>query len=197
MECQLPQLFFERLAFADIPEIERQPLHRRIVRQIAADALDHAAPRAPFDTKLDRADRPGARRGDFGQEQSHSFAVFAGPQLRKTPAGDIFRLEPQGALARGRHETQNPVGGDDHDDVGGVRYQRGVSLLDHARRSALAQQCIPAQDHSLADHEQQCECEHDHGHHGRRPADVATGEIHQHQKRREHRRIRQRTRQGV
>ncbi len=57
VESQLPQLFFERLALADIPKIERQPLYRRIFRQITADALDHAAPRASFNPKFDRADR--------------------------------------------------------------------------------------------------------------------------------------------
>ena len=101
MEGQLPQLFFERLAFADVAEIERQPLYRRILRQITADALEHAAARASLNTKLDRTDHSGARGGDLGQEQSHLLTVLAGPQLKKTPAADLLGLQPEGALAGG------------------------------------------------------------------------------------------------
>ena len=101
MEGQLAQLFFERLAFADVAEIERQPLYRRILRQVAADALEHAAPRASLNTQLHRSDRSGARGGDLGQEQAHFFTVLADPQLKKTLAGNLLGLQPERALAGG------------------------------------------------------------------------------------------------
>src|SRR5207237_9820537 len=59
VERQLPQLRLERLAFADVAEIERQPLHRRITGEIAADALREATLRAAPDNELHGPDRSG------------------------------------------------------------------------------------------------------------------------------------------
>ncbi len=40
VEGQLAQLLLERLALADVAEVERQALHRRVLAEVAADALD-------------------------------------------------------------------------------------------------------------------------------------------------------------
>src|SRR5215470_19986609 len=59
MEGELPQLLFERLALADVAEIEREPLNRRILGEVTADALEHAAPAPTLEAQLERAHRPG------------------------------------------------------------------------------------------------------------------------------------------
>ena len=43
MKCQLSQFLLERLALADVVKIEREPVHRRVVRQVAADDLQDEA----------------------------------------------------------------------------------------------------------------------------------------------------------
>ena len=77
VERELPQLLLERLALADVAEIERQALHRRILRQVAADDLEHIAIRAALDAQFDRADGAAGGSGDFGEEGLQPLAVLA------------------------------------------------------------------------------------------------------------------------
>ena len=88
VEGQLAQLLLERLALADVAEIQRQALHRRILREVAADALDHVALGAALDAQLHRADGARGRRGDLGQEYA---AASRGPRPPTGPAGSCRR----------------------------------------------------------------------------------------------------------
>ena len=192
VERHLPQLLLECLALADVAEIQCQALHRRVLREIAADALDHAALLRPLDAQLHRTDGAGIARRDLAEESPQLLAVLAHPQQRQALAGDLLGLQSEGALGGGRGEAHQPLRVHDHDDVGSVGDQRGVTLLHQLRRAPLAHQRIPAQHHRLAHHEQQREREHDHGHLRRRTADVAATVVRQHQQRRQHRGVGQR-----
>ena len=165
--------------------------------EVAADALDDVALRAALDAQFHRPDRAGRGGGDLGEELRSRSPSSPRPQLGQVLAGDVLGLETQGALRGRRDEAQHAVGIDDHDDVGGVGDQRGVAILDDARRLALAHQRVAAQHHALAHHQQQRQGEHDHGHDRRRAADVPAAEVDQHQEGGQHRRVRQRARQRV
>src|SRR6185437_16332793 len=108
-----------------------------IVAQVAADTFDH--PRCALDAELDRAYEPGGRARDLIEKGAQSLAVFAAPKLGKSLAGDLFRLQAEGTRGCGRGETYHPVGADDHDDIRGVRDQRRVVLLCHAKDHRLAE----------------------------------------------------------
>jgi hypothetical protein len=79
MKRQLPQFLLERLALADVPKIECESVHRRVVRQIAADDFQDEARGAVFYAQLDRADGPVRRRGHFGEECPQQLNVRPGP----------------------------------------------------------------------------------------------------------------------
>ena len=197
VERELPQLLLERLALADVAEIERQPLDRRILREIAADALDHAALVLALNAQLDRPHGARGHRGDFVQEHAQSLAVLPAPELGKVPAGDLLGPEAERALGGGRGKAHDPVRGDDHDDVGGVGDQRCVTLFDQARRAALAHQGVAPQQHALPRHEEQHQAEDDHGHDGRGAGEGAAAEVRQHQEGGQHRGKGERPCQGV
>src|SRR5207245_4215535 len=72
VERQLPQLLLERLALADVAEIERETLDRRILHEIAADALDHAALVLALNAQLDRPHGPRGYRGGLVPDQEKS-----------------------------------------------------------------------------------------------------------------------------
>ncbi len=171
VEGELAQLLLERLALADVAEIERQSLHRRIVRQVAADALDHVALRrrarcAARPARRYRRVSPPPRARNARSFSPSSPAHRSGSTLPATSSG----LSPSVRSEAGEAKRSHTVHGHDHDDVGGVGDQRGVALLDHARGAPLAHQRVTAQHDALAHHEQQRQGEHDHGHHVRRAA---------------------------
>src|SRR5207237_6415953 len=101
VERELPQLLLERLALADIAEIERQPLDRRILHEIAADALDHAALVLALNAQLDRPHGARGYRGDFVEELAQSLAVLHAHEPGKVPAGALRRPEAERALGAG------------------------------------------------------------------------------------------------
>ena len=87
VERELAQLLLERLALADVAEIERQPGDGRVVGEVAADALERAAPVAGLDHGLDGTDRAAARRGHLGEERatrSRSPSAQRSSRLRPT-----------------------------------------------------------------------------------------------------------------
>jgi hypothetical protein len=146
MKRQVPQLLLERLALADVAEVKRESAHRRIVRQIAADYLEHVAIEAAVDAQFDRADGPLGRRSNFGEERPQRFAVIASPEIQQIFPGDVFGVQAERAFGGGGCEMQGAVHRNNHDDVGGVRDQRSVTALDHARCTSLAGQCVLTQD---------------------------------------------------
>ena len=197
MEGELAQLLFQRLALADVAEVERQALDRRVLRQVAADAFDDVTAVAALDAQLHRADCAGGRRRHLGEEGAQLLPILPAPQVVQVASDQRLGLQSQRALTGRRHEAHHPVAGDDHDHVRGVGDERGVAVLDDARRLALAHQRVPAQHDALAHHEQQREGEHHHGHDRGRAADVAAAEVHQHEKGREHGRVRERARERI
>src|SRR5205085_10420306 len=109
MERELPQLLLERLALADVAEIERQPLDRRILHEIAADALDHAALVLALNAQLDRAHGPRGYRGDFVQEHAQSLAVLPAPDLGKVAAGVLLGSEDAQSILGGRGQERDTL----------------------------------------------------------------------------------------
>ena len=186
VEGELPQLLLERFALADVAEVERQTLHRRIARQVAADALDHAARRAALDAQLDRPDGAAGAQRHLAEKRPQLVGILAPPQPRQRLARDLLGLEPESALERRGGEAHHTLHGHDHDEIGGVGDQRGVALLDQARGVALARQRVAAQQYALAHHEQQRQREYDHGHGRHGSSDVAAAQVHRHQERCEH-----------
>ena len=183
MKCQLSQFLLERLALADVVKIEREPAHRRVVRQVAADNLQHEALETVFHAQFDRADRSVRRRGDLCEECPQHLDVRADPEVEKILPDDVLRFQAQHSLRSGRREAHYAVRRHDHDDIGSVRDQRRVAVLDHPGGSPLAIYYFFAHVNCLARHQEQHKCEHDDGHHGRRTPDIAVSEGHEHEKR--------------
>ena len=110
VEGQLAQLLLERLALADVAEIERQALHRRVLAQVAADALDHVARlRAALDAQLDRADRcrrcwRRPRRGTCAAR----LGILAGPQLEQILPAMSSGLKPSVRSEAGDAKRSTP-----------------------------------------------------------------------------------------
>ena len=146
----------------------------------------------PFDAQLHRTDGAGSARRDLGQESAQLLAVLPDPQQRQALAGDLLGLQSERALGSGRGEAQQPLRVDDHDDVGGIRDQRGVALLDQraARRSRTS--ASPRSTTAWRTMSSSVSANTIMVITRRRAADVAAAEIHQHQERRQHRRIGQR-----
>jgi len=82
-------------------------------------------------SKLDRADVP-ERVAATSAGKLH-FSPSSPTTAQEDSCGDLFRLEPKVRSKRAT-ETRTPSA-DDHNDVGGIRYQRCVSFLDHASRA--------------------------------------------------------------
>src|SRR6185312_10802527 len=101
MEGELPQLLFERLTLADVAEIEGESLHRRILGEVTADALQHAAPATPLEAQLERADSARGRCGQFAEEPTQLLGIVARPEIRKALTEDELRLQSERALGCG------------------------------------------------------------------------------------------------
>ena len=92
VEGELAQLLLERLALADVAEVERQALHRRILRSgccrrsRSRSGGCRARCAAPPDRRCRRAPRPPRR----GSARS-SLPVLPAPQVRQVLAGDAPR----------------------------------------------------------------------------------------------------------
>ena len=123
--------------------------------------------------------------------------VAAPPHVEQRLAERLFRFQPERALEGGGGEAQSAIGCHDQDDVGRVGDERGVAGFDHLSRASLAQLRVVAQDGTLAQHHQQREDEHDHRHHRHRAADLGPGEVDEHEKRDDHRRVGQAVHQRV
>ena len=194
---QLPQLLFEALALADVAQVERQALHRRIGGQVAADDLEREALLAALDQQLDRANGAGRRGRDLREEYLQPLAILTRPQAEQVAADDVVGLHAERALERRRGELQGAVLRDDQDDVRGIRDERRVSRLDQFLRPPLADPRIVAQHGALAEHDEQRDHEDDDRHLGHRAGDLRAGDVDEHDEGHEHRAIRQRPRQWM
>ena len=123
--------------------------------------------------------------GDLGQERLEPLAVLPCPQPGEVPPDDLVGLPAEDALAGGRGEAQDPLRADDHDHVGSIRDQRGVSILREAQHQSLTR------------HEEHHEGEGHGAGRGRRVADAAEVQVGHHHERREHRGRGKNTRDSV
>ena len=98
MESKLPQLLLERLALADVTEVDGQAADCRVVQQVAADALERVAPRTAADRDLDGADRFSVSGGHFAQECGQPIAIGLGAELEQVAADQDIRMHREGAL---------------------------------------------------------------------------------------------------
>ena len=166
VEGELAQLLLERLALADVAKVERQALHGRIVasgccrRSRARSARCRARCAAP----PGRPCRPGVA-ATSARNSSQALAVLAAPELGQVLAGDVLGPQAERALGGGRDEPQHAVGGDDHDDVGGVaRSARRSAPRPCAPRAARGSAHPRAAPRAWRTITQQRQGEHDHGH---------------------------------
>ena len=105
VERQLAQLLLERLALAHVAEVEREAGDRRVVHQVAADALERAAPVAGLDHRLDRSDDAAARRGDFGEERGQPLAVAVGPEVEQVAPDQVVGVDRRRCARRPARRT--------------------------------------------------------------------------------------------
>ena len=188
---QLAQLLFEALALADVAQVERQPLHRGIGGQVAADNLEREALLNALDKQLDRANGPGSRGRDLRQEYLQALAILTRPQGEKVAADDVVGLHAERALERRRGELQGAVRRDDQDDVRGIRDERRVSRLHQFLRPPFTDPRIVAQHRPLAEHDEQRDHEDNDGHLGHRAGDLRAGDVDEDDEGHEHRAVRQ------
>ncbi len=101
VERELAQLVLERLALGDVPQVEGEPLDRRIVEQVAADALEDEAARLGSYRDFHRSDRSAVGRRDLGDESGDAVSVRLAPDLDQPPADQVVLPEAERALHRG------------------------------------------------------------------------------------------------
>ena len=186
VEGQLAQLLLQRLALADVAEIQCKPGDGRIFVQVAAHALERAASVAGLEYQFDRADHAATSRRHLVQEGSKPFAVPVDPAVEQAHAGKVVRIDGERAFGGGRGEMQAAVHVGDHDDVGGVLDQRCIAGLDQPGGALFAEQRVIAREYALAHHHQRREEEDDHGHHVDRARGGAAFDVNQHAERHHH-----------